>query len=366
MSVAPDLRRRHMGDATLSVALVSTVTLNPYVELLRSALDAVPGVRAATYHELTPGWLWRQRDQIDVIHLHWAELQIASPSNYRATKKLVRLVSALLLAKVLRKTVVYTVHNVTQHEGRQSRLNRWANWWTFHLADAVHVHDACVAGEVAARFGRTNGVYTVQHGNYARAYPVHCSRADARKRLGLSATGTVFLFLGQVRPYKGVEELIEAFRSIEGAEYALVVAGYPEDGDYAEGVERLARGDARIHLRLAYVPDEELHRYLLAADISVLPYREVTTSGAALLAFSFGLPIVAPRMGCFVGLIGQERGVLYDPQTPSGLKEAMRQAAAMDQEATRQSVLGFAESLGWDRLAPEHLAAYRQARREYR
>ncbi|MGB9593431.1 MAG: glycosyltransferase family 4 protein, partial [Anaerolineae bacterium] len=300
-------------DKPLRVALVSTVAMNPYVELLRQALDAIPGVRAESARDLTPAWVWRHRRRLDVIHLHWVELQIASPSRGRALKKFARLVAALLLARAEGLAFVYTVHNLAHHEGRNARLNRWANRCVFALADAVHVHDEGVAAQLAALYGRKGGVYIVPHGNYIGAYPVSGTREDARLRLGLLPHHKVFLFLGQIRPYKGVEELIAAFRQLEGEAYILLIAGNPQDAAYAARIEAAAQGDARIHLRLGYVPDAELHRYLLAADADVLPYREVTTSGAALLAFSFGLPIVAPRIGCFPALVEGNRGVLYEP-----------------------------------------------------
>lgn len=351
------------GEKPVRVALVSTVAMNPYVELLRQGLDAIPDVQAVSRRDLTPGWVWEQRRRLDVIHLHWVELQIASPSRRRALKKFARLVTALVLARLAGITFVYTVHNLAHHEGKHARLNRWANRWVFALADAVHVHDEAVAGQLAALYGRKDDVYVVPHGNYIGAYPVTDSREDARRRLGLSPQQKVFLFLGQIRPYKGVEELIAAFRELQGEDCALIIAGNPQDGEYAARIAAAARGNSRIRLRLGYVPDEELHRYLLAADVDVLPYREVTTSGAALLAFSFGLPVVAPNIGCFPRLVQGNRGVLYEPDDARGLVDALTRAAALDRDATRREALAYAESLAWDRLAQQHLAAYRRARR---
>lgn len=351
------------ADKTLRVALVSTVAMNPYVELFRRALDGIPGARAESIRDLTPGWVWRHRRGVDVIHLHWVELQIASPSRWRALKKFARLAAAVLLSRLEGITFVYTVHNLAHHEGRNARLNQWANRLVFGLADAVHVHDEGVAAQLASLYGRRRGVYVVPHGNYIGAYPVSDAREEARLRLGLLPHHKVFLFLGQIRPYKGVEELIAAFRQLQGEDYVLLIAGNPQDAGYAARIGAAAQGDSRIRLRLGYVPDEELHRYLLAADADVLPYREVTTSGAALLAFSFGLPVVAPSIGCFPGLVEGNRGILYAPDDPHGLVDALARAAALDREAARRATLAYAESLGWERLARLHLDAYRKARR---
>ncbi len=106
-----------------------------------------------------------------------------------------------------------------------------------------------------------------------------------------------------MRPYKGLEELLPAFRALPEADVRLLLAGQPGSHAYLAALTDLAGGDPRIHLVPQYVPAEEVQVYLNAADFCVLPYRQITTSGAALLMFSFGLPVIAPGIGAFPNLI---------------------------------------------------------------
>ena len=131
--------------------------------------------------------------------------------------------------------------------------------------------------------------------------------------------------------------------------------GRNEDADLA------AAGDERIRLSLRFVSDTSLQVYLNACDISVLPYRHVTTSGAGLLSLSFRTPIIAPAFGCFVGLVGKdERGILYDPQAPDALRGALRQARSADLVAMREACARFVMTLDWREIARQHAAIYQQ------
>ena len=107
--------------------------------------------------------------------------------------------------------------------------------------------------------------------------------------------------------------------------------------------------------------DNELQYYFRAADVAVLPYRAVTTSGAAYLAFSFEVPIVAPRLGPFPELVGQGRGLLYDPATSDGLAGALRAACHLDTKAASAACRAFNRDHAWTRLARGHAALYRFA-----
>ena len=94
------------------------------------------------------------------------------------------------------------------------------------------------------------------------------------------------LHFGLLRPYKNVPLLIERFRQLAGDDHRLLIAGRPYDAAIRRGVERAAAGDARIALRLSWVPPDEVAQLFAACDLVVLPYRRILNSGAALLALS--------------------------------------------------------------------------------
>lgn len=344
----------------MRVLLVSNVQLNPYVRLLADGLRA-QGADAALVSGLSPLSLLAQRRRgLDVIHLHWLELLYAAPRSWLSAWRLFILLLTLALARLWGVTVVYTVHNLAHHERRAPQLNAWGNRTLFRLVSALHAHDAVSAQALAPWAAK---VYSAPHGSYLGAYPDTVTRPQARERLGLSDAGPVYLFLGGVRPYKGLELLLDAFRALDDPQARLLVAGHAHQPAYAAAIADLAGRDPRVRLLLRHVPDDELQVLFHASDACILPYRAVTTSGAALLALSFGCPIVAPRLGPFPELAADGRGILFQPENAADLAQALRTVRQLDQATAQAACLTYAQTLAWPVVAQMHLAAYQKARR---
>jgi glycosyltransferase involved in cell wall biosynthesis len=164
--------------------------------------------------------------------------------------------------------------------------------------------------------------------------------------------------LGLLRPYKGLEELLPAFRALPEAGVFLLVAGKPGSEHYAETLAALATGDPRIRLEPRFVSPAEVQLYFNAADICVLPYRQITTSGAALLAFSFGLPVIAPAIGAFPNLVTGRRGILYDPAAPDGLVCALAQARQAEWQGVREEIMAWVAQFDWQQIGCRLIEAY--------
>lgn len=346
----------------MHILLVSRVRLNPYVSLLAHGLEQ-NGATAAVTPEFGLRTLWQARRQgVDVIHLHWLELLTAAPGPRRHALRRRWLLGSLTLARRLGITTGYTVHNLAAHEPDQASLDGRDSAALFRVVDLVHVHDAATATTVARQYDRTRGVYVVPHGNYIGAYPNDCTRSAARQRLGIGDGERVFLALGGIRPYKGIETLIDAFQALDQPSARLLIAGHPHVPAYAAAIRARADRDPRIHLHLQHIPDDALQYFFRASDACVLPYRQATTSGAAILALSFGCPIIAPDFDPFPPLAAAGRGVLYEADDPQGLLTALRAAAQLDQAAARAACLAYAQTLDWKVLAGQHLAAYQSVR----
>ncbi|MCO6453225.1 MAG: glycosyltransferase [Caldilineales bacterium] len=342
----------------LHVTYLSRVRLNPYVRLLS---DGVAQADPAIHTEIDPTLSWSAAALRlpHILHIHWVELQYSYgiPPRRRAEWNLRILLGKLRWLHRRGVKIVYTVHNLSQHDGVYPNLNDRANEWLFNFADAIHTHDQATAEEVAAAFGRKRDIVVIPHGNYVHAYPNQVGRTEARGRLGISPERFVYLCLGQVRPYKGLDRLIETFISQE-ADSDLLIAGRIDLPDYQQRIESLTIAHPNIHLYPDYIADEDLQLFFNAADACVLPYRRVTTSGAALLAFSFGKPIVAPALGPFPDLVCHERGVLYHPEN-GDLGEALLQVRRLNPQTARSAVLAYAADLNWAAIGARHAGLYR-------
>lgn len=341
----------------MCVMQVSKVRMNPYVGLLQQAL-CEEGVVCSQADGLSPALVQSWRGQVDVLHLHWLELLYTAPSLARSLRLLAAVLAGLGWAKVCGLKIVYTVHNLNPHEQAFPALDRLASRALLSWADAVHVHDGEARLGLERLYGRRKKIYVVPHASYVGAYPNSCTRLEARQRLGLAEDEFVYLCLGQMRRYKGIEDLITAFRGLPAGRSRLVLAGNVHDPTYGDELARLTRGDKTIMAWFQYVGDAELQYFMNACDICVLPYRDVTTSGAAILAFSFGRSIVAPAMAGFTELVAEGRGIAYDPRSAHGLAQALQQARALDVTDAGQRALEWAQRHSWRTLAPEFVRIY--------
>lgn len=330
----------HARIAALPRALAS----NPYCELLSAHLEKL-GVEVMD-GESSLRWLLRARHRVRVLHLHWPERHFDPAHVASAAAFILR----LLVARLLGFRLVWTVHNAWPHEGATlgSRLVRAA---LVRVATLV-VH--CEAGR-AALGSRGRAAHVIPHGSYVGRYPNTLGTEAARAALGLPSTARVLLAFGQVRPYKGLDALAAAFADVPDPAARLVVAGEP-----VAGGERALAGifDRRVHLCLRRVADGDVQVFFNAADVVVLPYRSVLTSGAAMLALSFGRGIVAPRLGCLAELERTGAAILYDPDVPDGLYGALRRALAADPSSLGAAARAAVRRLSWDAIARRHLAVY--------
>jgi glycosyltransferase involved in cell wall biosynthesis len=163
-------------------------------------------------------------------------------------------------------------------------------------------------------------VIVVPHPSYAGAYPNAPARDEARERLGLGPDEDVFLSFGNVRRYKGVDNLLNV-AAASGPDVRFVIAGKATRFD-----PRLA-APSNCTILDGHIDDATVADLHAAADFAVLPLEEVTTSGSLMLALSFGLPVIAPRHSAIVDLVSDGReGSLYDPSLPGGLEDAIGRA----------------------------------------
>ena len=345
----------------MRILYLSRVRLNPYVDLLaRGVEEADPDMhtqqkRSLSWLRMSLDWRWR------ILHLHWIEHQYnyGSTTHDKAELDLNTFLDKLVRLRKQGRKLVYTVHNINPHEGQHPDLNQQANRWIFEHADAIHVHNRFTAQQVARLYGRTEGVVTIPHGNYIGVYPQDIPRHEARKRLDIPEDHFVYLFLGQMRPYKGLGELIAAFLKLDMPEATLLLAGQIADPDYARELKQLAGDHPNIRLFPNYVPPEEVQLYCHASDICVLPYRDATTSGAALLAFSFGSPIIAPAIGPFPELLGEnERGLLFHPGDHD-LGDVLARARELPLAEMGKAARDFAEARDWRTIGGQHVRVYR-------
>ncbi|WP_158093719.1 glycosyltransferase [Erythrobacter sanguineus] len=280
-----------------------------------------------------------------VFHLHWTNPIFANGSNEAdAAQRASDFVAKLRLFHSRGGRIIWTIHNVISHEPKYLDVELDLHRTLANLSDWIHVHHLAVVEDARPHYTLPpEKVLVAAHGNYIGTLNTEITSAEARERLGIPMHATVFLFLGQIRSYKGVDELIDTFNELSSHHdnVWLVMAGKMLGVSQQEVAARLG-SHGRVVFRPGYVADEDMQIYLNSADVMVLPYRKVSTSGSALLAMSFALPVICPASGLLSYLIedGKE-GFLYPPDEQGGLRAAMERFL-VSAPAERKEMSAFA------------------------
>ena len=311
-------------------------TTNPYLVQLLSALPENVEVR---YFSVRDALFSRY----DLFHVHWPEYLLRHRTPITTLAKQACAFLLLLRLWVMRVPVVRTLHNARPHEqgGLTERLLlRWLDRLTTRRIRINAVErDADTATD------------TILHGHYRDWF--------ATRHVPSSVAGRLLCF-GLIRPYKGIEALIAAFRELPDASATLRIVGKPVSPDMRQAVEDACAADARISARLEYVGDEVLAQEIGEAQCVVLPYRDMQNSGALLLALSLARPVLVPRSEANAVLaaeVGEEWVRLYDGALDANvLAEALR-----TQAGPRLPSVPDLSRRDWPRLGRQHHDTYMAA-----
>jgi D-inositol-3-phosphate glycosyltransferase len=276
--------------------------------------------------------------------------------------------------KLCGKKIAFTAHNVNQarRDATDSLLNRVTLRIQYQLCDHLFVHTKKMKDELCQDFGVPARAVTVIRHPINDAFPdTDLTPSEAKRQLGLEENEKAVLFLGRIRPYKGIEHLLAAFHLLAAnhSDYRLIIAGEPKKGseEYRNQIEQTVKTEftpGQIIMKIQFIPDDEMEVYLKAADVLVLPYKEIFQSGVLFLAYSFGLPVVATDVGSFrEEIVEGKTGFLCQPGDPAELAKAIETYFASDLyknlKVRRQDLKDYADANhSWNAVADLTRNAY--------
>ena len=230
--------------------------------------------------------------------------------------------SYLVISHTARRNGVRLValcHNVLPHE--ETPLNRRLMTAMLNAVDGVLVHSPGQA-RLAASLSSTRVWEASMPPHFPELQPEPVHRQEVTTIS--SPVGRRLLFFGVVRPYKGVDVLLRALAHSPG-DVHLTIAGEIWHGreDLIRLISELGLA-GRVSLREGYVPASEVPRLFAEADALVLPYRSGTASQNALIAFEFGVPVIATTAANSQGVVRPGvNGVLCPPDDVDALGAAI-------------------------------------------
>jgi glycosyltransferase involved in cell wall biosynthesis len=225
--------------------------------------------------------------------------------------------------------------------------------------DAVVVHSEHGAGRLRADFGvPPDRLRVIPHGafDYLTRQPEEVPLPDELQ----ANEAPVILAFGLIRPYKGTDVLLEAFRRIEGAE--LWIAGMPRM-PMDELRELAERAPGRVRFVDRFITDSEIPAFMRRADLVVLPYRNIEQSGVLYTALAFGRPLVLSSVGGFPEIAEHGAARLVPPSDPDALADVLGDLladpgarGALGAAAAREA----ATTYSWDRIGEATMELYRE------
>jgi glycosyltransferase involved in cell wall biosynthesis len=241
---------------------------------------------------------------------------------------------------------VLLCHNVEDHEG--GAIRKFLAMGAFLAADGFVVHAAADRARLE-RLAPGRPSVVLAHPT-ASLIPPPESREEARRKLGLSGSEPLVLFLGLVRRYKGVDLLLEAAPEIvrrTRATIAIVGEVFPDARELLRRAEASPVRD-RIRWKDSYVSEEEMTLWLAACDVVALPYRAISGSGIAARAFAAGRPVAAAAVGGLAEAVEPgSTGELFPPGDSAALARAVETVLARGDDAYAPGLAHAAESASW-------------------
>ncbi|GJD97880.1 glycosyltransferase [Methylobacterium iners] len=291
---------------------------NPYTGLLADSL-----ISAGLHVESMPRSFGLLPRGGGVLLFHWPDEFF----NYLGIKRAVR--ALLLLAEIFvaktfyRSHVVWLVHNVQPH-------NRSGQTFIFAREVFFLLVDGCIFLSESSRealFSQHQRLakkknIVIAHGHYRP-----CEITVPKLPQMRTAESFKLAFVGQIDRYKGPDLLARVVASDPTLNVEIVIAGSCSDEKLADELLKLSDNNNRMKIVLKYLSSSEIENFVDAADVVVLPYRDILNSGTALLALSRFRPVIAPRLGSLLELreqVGENWLYLYEGDfTVQTLRESM-------------------------------------------
>ena len=355
------MTRPHIPSESRSVAHLPCYDVNPYQARLMETLRGrgwrtVDGGGGGNFfRSALRGW------GVRVIHLHWLHPYILRASRAATAARGLRLLTELSFLRAAGKTLVWTAHNLVSHDGRFAALECRFTAGVARRVDWVICHSSYAAGQITRRCRVPEArIKVVPHPSWGSSGTT-VGGGDAVMPVELGRTGgrsardvVTFLFFGRIAPYKGLEDLLAAFGTINREDVRLVIAGGAVGSGYGELIRRTAASDPRVTVIPRYIAEDEVRGLFTMADVAVLPFQDVLTSGSLILAMEHGLPCVAAGAGSVPETLPPaQRELIFPPGDRSGLADRLRVAGSSTEkravwgEANRRRVAGWT----WGRLA---------------
>jgi glycosyltransferase involved in cell wall biosynthesis len=243
---------------------------------------------------------------------------------------------------------IFLVENYISHENRW--FDKFFTKQTLKYADAFISESSYITKQITKDFSQ-KPTYQTTLSVYDCFDLKRYTKATSREKLNIN-TENVILFFGMIRPYKGLDKLIEAFSTLKDSDATLLIVGesYENIDKYKLLIEQSGLQEKTMFIN-KFIDNDEIELYFKAADVVVLPYYSGTQSGILMMAYGFGIPVVATNVGGVAELIKNKTGIVVANNEIVNLYPAIK--SILDTKNTvcySEEIYKLTHSLGYDNL----------------
>ena len=257
---------------------------------------------------------------------------------------------------------MFTIHNIVPHE--TNRFDKILTKLVLGFGQKFFVHSQQNAETLCQMFGFKD------HQIVIVPMPVHNMYSEdaiekniARFQVDVPMDRKVLLCFGNIRPYKGIDDLLRAFRLVlehEPKAYLLIVGQAWDSWESYQSLIEELKLQHDVKAVLEYVPMSQVKYYFSSADLAVLPYKRFDAqSGVGNIALAFGLPLVVTDVGGLPDLVKDERAIV-NPADYGGLANAIFRILGDHTLAEKLSndSQALAKQYSWVAFSQKTIAAY--------
>lgn len=338
-------------------------TRNPFFTAVGKVLNGRPDIRVEFDPDLPSAVQACREHRAAIVHFHQLDpfYHKGATTRQELASNAKRLFDFLQEMKEAGARLVWTKHNPLPHARRHADVDAEIE------AEALKTFDRIIVLAEGARdaIRRSNGLCKVDyipHPTFAKLYPTPPTQREARRVLGLALDDTLFGTVGEIKPYKGLEFLIETFRSARtqlGPRVKLLIVGNPADTHYYQRLKiDLPNNVIIVGQDLSH---ESIPLWLAALDASVFSFDDIWVSGSAILSLSMQRPAIAPDIGFLHEYIEHDNtGFLYKHRDSQSLIKAMQAwSRSPYKEHYRYMCAAFSERHALSKIASQYENIYR-------
>jgi glycosyltransferase involved in cell wall biosynthesis len=263
--------------------------------------------------------------------------------------------------------VIYTAHNPFPHEPKAGDIRKYCR--IYQKVNHIIALTQYTRNEIMAHCGiSAEKISVLPHGDYEALFSRYGVNNKLAKEVRQKAGNRkIIAFLGHIRPYKGLEVFVDAFRLIKQRipDSFFLITGSVLVGDKKDWEEKFAESCKLEDLwtDLRFVPVEDIKAYLSVIDVLIQPYISASQSGNTVMAYATGVPVISTNVGGLTEMIEEGKtGYVIAPGDPEAIADAVSKCFKNDnyKKMSQNARRAATEQFNWKKIAEQTAAVYRQ------